>query len=83
MERTTAARFALGDGTDGTTTMANDDAPPAHTCPHCGGQTIWITRAGEQDVEGCPRCTQVGQLTDNHSEWLSGDVEIDEHEDED
>ena len=62
--------------------MFNNDARPDHTCPHCGGPTIWITRAGQHDVEGCPRCTQVGQVTEPSSDWLSGDVEIDENESE-
>lgn len=58
--------------------MRNDNVPPAHTCPHCGAQTIWITRAGEHDVEGCPRCTQVGLLPESTSDWLSADLEIDD-----
>ena len=62
--------------------MAKDGALLAHTCPHCGGPTIWITRAGDQDVEGCPRCTQVGSLADSDTEWLSGDDMIDERDDE-
>jgi hypothetical protein len=57
--------------------MQDDDARPDHTCPYCGGRTIWITRAGHRDVEGCPRCTQVGQLDADQLLWLPGDVDVD------
>ncbi len=62
--------------------MFSKDAPLEHTCPHCGGPTIWITRAGDHDVQGCPRCTQVGALAEEKAKWLSGDAEIGERKNE-
>jgi hypothetical protein len=62
--------------------MFDNNARPDHTCLHCGGPTIWITRTGEHDVEGCPRCTLVGAPTEPLNDWLSGDLEIDHREKE-
>jgi hypothetical protein len=59
--------------------MFGDGSSLDHTCPQCGGRTIWITRAGEQNVEGCPRCTQVAKTPQATGDWISGDLEIDEH----